>query len=200
MWYSYIKTNPCSVWTHSKKPATQTKGNESGYENFFEDHESYSRRWFTFGCPQMRNRSFNDQEILKQKYDAIEWNNCFKDSIIIHSTRSFVLTRKFSVWKSRSTNKMIAFMRSHPKMLEINSPEFSEATTQKVLRSGRASLTTLLYPSISMKKGVKTSDTIYWNMLDKVVEPLNETLFDGEHWCSNKTPPLDMELVPPKNG
>ncbi len=33
----------------------------------------------------------------------------------------------FSV-KSCSTNKMIAFTRSHPKMLEINSPEFSEAT------------------------------------------------------------------------
>ncbi len=32
------------------------------------------------------------------------------------------------------------------------------------------------------EKGVKTLDAVYRNILNDVVEPLNETLFDGEHW------------------
>ncbi len=32
------------------------------------------------------------------------------------------------------------------------------------------------------EKEVKTSSTEYQNMLDEVVELVNETLFDGEHW------------------
>ncbi len=64
MWFLYTKTSACSVWTHVKKPTTQTKSSESGYENFFEDHESFSR-WFTFGCLQTCNKSFIYQEIKK---------------------------------------------------------------------------------------------------------------------------------------
>ncbi len=32
------------------------------------------------------------------------------------------------------------------------------------------------------EEGVKTSGTVYRNMREEVVAPLNETLFDGEYW------------------
>ncbi len=72
---------------------------------------------------------------------------------------------------------MIVFTHSHTKMLETNSPEFSKATTQKVPWSGEA-----CYTHPFLWKGFKTSGTVYRNILHEVVEPLNETLFDGEHW------------------
>ncbi len=43
-----------------------------------------------------------------------------------------------------------------------------------------------------------TFGTVYQNMLDEVIKPLNETLFDREHWVFQQDSTPDMELVPPK--
>ncbi len=115
-----------------------------------------------------------------KKYDAIEPNNCSKDSRITHFTRSFLLTRKLSVLKSHSTNKIIAYTQSS---------EGARNKFPRVLR-GHHPESVMIWWGISYnhvtpihfrEKEVKTSGVVYWNMLDEVVEPLNETLFDGEH-------------------
>ncbi len=110
-----------------------------------------------------------------KKYNAIEPNNCTKDSKIMHIARLFLLMRNFSVLNGRSTNKMIMLMHSYWKMLETNSPDFSEPAIQKVSRSGETSLTTL-HLSISVKKVLKPwaqytetcstgSQIVKWNII-----------------------------------
>ncbi len=106
--------------------------------------------------------------------------------------------RKFSMLKSRSTNKMIAFTHSEPEILETNSPEFSKAIIQKVSWFDGASLTSLLQTSIYVKKGLKLRVQYTETCLTRQSNHYMKHYLMENTGCSNKIAPLDRELVPPR--